>query len=357
MKIARVGALLGSVLLIAACGSAASPSPTAEPPTAPPASNPPASVGPTQVPPPGPPEKTTLRVVQGSDPDFAQTALSKSFEILKEKYGVTVEYTNVTDTDTATRAVIAGQQDIVVNSLYFGINAVKSGIPLKTMVVDGQTASYLLMGTSDVGSVTDLVGQTVGIGKPGDLSSTVANQCLKASGVDPSQVQFVQVGGTSARLAAILAGQIKAVPAAVPEGLNAMNKGPLKVLADCGAAIGSFLQTGATASSAWISANPNLAQAFVDSFIDSLRWAVDDKAAFIEQSKKIVPEMDDALRSSSYDRLKNANYFAVNGGLNPDTIAKLITIGLDAGSIEAPVPDDWYTLDFIDNYLARNSTR
>ena len=352
MKMARVGALMGSALLIVACGSAASPSPTAPPPTEPPASDAP-SVAPTEIPGPGAPEKTTLKIVQGSDPDFTQVGLTKAFEYLEAK-GITVEFASVVDTDTATRSVIAGQQDIVVNSLYFGINANKADIPLRTFMVDIQAVDYLLMSIPTVTDVKALEGGTVGINKPGDLGATIADQCLKFSNVDVSKVEFVQVGGTSARMSAVLAGQIMAAPAHAAEALNAQKKGALNILVDCGNAIGTFLQTGASSTDEWLTANPNLAQHFTDAYIDALRWSAENKDEYIALSKEVVPDLDDEIRDSTYDLLVQQNIFAVNGGLTPESIKKLVDIGLDAGAIEEPGPDTWYTMDFIESYLARN---
>jgi hypothetical protein len=68
----------------------------------------------------------------------------------------------------------------------------------------------------------------------------------------------------------------------------------------------------------------------------------------------VVPDLDDAIRDSTYDLLVEQELFAVNGGLTPESIKKLVDIGLDAGAIEEPVPDTWYTMDFIESYLARN---
>lgn len=360
MKMARAGALLGSVLMLAACTGGASPSPSQAPSQAasqPPASEAPASVAPTEVPGPGEPEKDTLIIVQGSSPDFTQVALTKAIEIMGDK-GITVEFQNVDDTDTATRAVIAGQADIVVNSLYFGINAVKADIPLVTIMVDVQTLDYLLVSVPEVTSVDQLVGGTVGINKPGDLGATVADQCLKFSNVDVSTVEFVQVGGTSARMAAILAGQIMAAPAHAADALNAQREGGLNILVDCGQAIGSFLQTGATSSQEWLDANPNLAQHFVDSYIEALRWAADNKDEYIEVAlAEVVPDLAPDIASDVYDLMLDSGLFAVNGGLNTESVAKLIAIGLDAGSIEEPVPDTWYTMKYIENFLARNGER
>ncbi|HET7831183.1 MAG TPA: ABC transporter substrate-binding protein [Candidatus Limnocylindrales bacterium] len=354
---ARVGTLVATALLLAACstGGTASSAPSAAPATPAASESAAASEAPSEsaAAGPGDPEKTTLKIVQGSDPDFTQVALTKAFENLKAK-GIDVEYASVADTDTASRAVIAGQADIVVNSLYFGINAVKNGIPLKTFLVDAQTLDYLLVSRPDVTDVKQLIGGTVGINKPGDLGGTTAIQCLKAQGINVDEVEFVQVGGTSARMAALLAGQIMAAPAHAAEALNAKNEGGLNVLSDCGKEIGSFLQTGATSTEEWLAANPNLAQHFVDAYLDALRWAQTDKAGYIALSKEVVPDLDDSLRDPSYDVLHDAGLFAVNGGLNPESIQKLIDIGIDSKAIEEPVPDTWYTMDFIESYLARN---
>lgn len=357
MKLARAGSLLGSLVLLAACstgGASPSVAPTSTPaPTAEGSDAAPGSAAPSEAAGPGAPEKTTLKVVQGSDPDFTQVGLSKAFEYLEER-GITVEFSSVVDTDTATRSVIAGQQDIVVNSLYFGINANKADIPLRTILADIQAVDYLLVSVPDVTDVKQLEGGTVGINKPGDLGATVADQCLKFSDVDVTQVEYVQVGGTSARMSAVLAGQIQAAPAHAAEALNAQKEGALNILVDCGKAIGTFLQTGASTTQEWLDANPNLAQHFVDAYIDALRWSATEKDEYIELSKEIVPELDDEIRDSTYDLLIEQDVFAVNGGLTPESIQKLVDIGLDSASIEEPVPDDWYTMEYVESYLARN---
>lgn len=352
MKMARAGALAGALLIVAACTGGASTAPTVTPAPATPAG----SAEPTEVPGPGTPEKATLKIVQGSSPDYTQIALTKAIQILNDK-GIATEFANVDDTDTATRSVIAGQSDIVVNSLYFGINARKAEIPLVTIMADAQTLDYLLVSIPSITSVEQLVGGTVGINKPGDLGATVADQCLKFSKIDVTTVEFVQVGGTGARMAALISGQIMAAPAHAAEALNAQIEGGLNILVDCGKAIGSFLQTGATSTEEWLAANPNLAQHFVDAYIDALRWAEDNKDEYIALSKEVLPEMSDSLRSPAYDVFKEAGLFAINGGLTPESIAKLVAIGLDASSIEEPIPDTWYTMKYIESYLARNGER
>lgn len=348
-----LAALVAVALVLAAC-SGSSPSPTEQPASVAPstAESMAESAAPSEVAGPGDPESDTLVVVQGSDPDFTQVMLTKALEYMKDK-GVTVTFNSVVDTDTATRAVIAGQADIVINSLYFGINARQQGIPLTTFMADITSVDYLMMSIPSVTEVSQLVGGKVGINKPGDLGATIADQCLKSVDIDPADVEFVQVGGTSARMAATLAGQIDAAPAHAAESLNAKAEGALNILIDCGAAIGSFLQTGATFTDDWRNANPNLAQMWTDAYIDACRWAADNKDEYIALSKEVVPELADDIRDQTYDFLYGAHIWGVDGGLTQESVDKLISIGLDAGSIEEPVPTDWYTMDLVENYLAR----
>jgi ABC-type nitrate/sulfonate/bicarbonate transport system substrate-binding protein len=352
---------LATAVLIAACGASATPAPTKAPATPVPTTAPGATAAPVTPAPPPVPEKIVLHLVQGSDPDFTQVALTKAIELMNAK-GVITQFNSVADTDTATRSVIAGVQDLVVNSLYFGINAVQSGIKLKTIMVDSQSVDYLLVATAAVPTIADMPGKKLGINKPGDLGATIADQCLKGAKVDVSTVNIVQVGGTSARMAAVLAGQIDAAPAHAAEALNAIKKSagtasPVHEIANCGTTIGTFLQTGVTGTDEWLAANPVLAQMFVDSYIDALRWAATDKEGYIALSKKILPDLSDDLRGPAYDVLKTGGLFAVNGGLTKESIDKLISIGVDSKAIEGTIPTDWYTMTFIEDYLKRNGSK
>jgi ABC-type nitrate/sulfonate/bicarbonate transport system substrate-binding protein len=365
---ARAGALLATAFLIAACsGAAPTPAPTQAPATQAPATQAPATEAPataapaTEAPASGGLAGSKLRIVQGSSPDFTQIALTKAIQTLNDE-GIETTFQSVDDTQVATNAVIGHQADITVNSLFFGINAVKEGIPLVTIMVDAQTLDYLLVSLPTITDVNQV--KKMGINQPGDLGATVADQCLKFAGVDVSTVEFVSVGGTGARMAALVAGAenpsaatIDAAPAHAAEALAAAKEGGLKTLVDCGQAIGSFLQTGATVEAGWLADNKPLAQAFVDAYIDALRWAQDNKDEYIELSKEVIPDMPDEMRGPAYDVLHDAGLFAINGGLTPESIQKLTDIGLDSKSIEEPVPDNWYTMDLINDYLARNGTR
>lgn len=353
----RLASLLGALTLLTACSSTGGGAGASQASVAPSAatSEPTSVESQPEVSTPGEPEATTLRVM-GSDPDFTQIALFKAAADMAEK-GVTVELMSSDDSDVSTRALVAGHVDIAVTFPFYAINARKADVPIKMIVADAQTNDYLMITPSDITSLDDLVGKTIGINKPGDLGSTVVDQCLRGADIDPDQIERVQVGGTGARLAALLAGQVQGGVAHVAEALSAIaeSDGALRVTANCGQVTGSFLQTGALATDDWLAANPNLAQLWVDTYIDALRWAAENKDEYIALSQEKLPEIDDAIRGDAYDMLLEGDLFAVDGGLDEDSVSRIEQIGLESDAFDEPVPEDWYTLEFIESYLARNA--
>src|SRR5438270_12148 len=61
-----------------------------------------------------------------------------------------------------------------------------------------------------LGAIGDLKGRPFGIARVGSLDQTMTALVLKASGVNPADVQFVSIGAPSGRAQALAAGQIDA---------------------------------------------------------------------------------------------------------------------------------------------------
>src|SRR5262249_44234494 len=55
---------------------------------------------------------------------------------------------------------------------------------------------------------SDLVGQAIGIASPGNSQDIATRLMLQSLGVDPLSVNYIPLGGESARVAALLSGQI-----------------------------------------------------------------------------------------------------------------------------------------------------
>lgn len=356
MKLRLSVVLVLVAILAAACtGTAPTPS-SSEAESSPPAASEPAeSSAPSEAEGPGEPETDTVRVAFASQPDFTQIMDFKWLEDM-EAEGLTVEDNYFESSQDAFRALVAGEADVAVGTLLSAILLVQeTGEGVKVIASDLQAPDYLLISQPEVESLSDLEGQRVGISTPGDISDTLTRVVLDREGVDVGAVNFVQIGGTGARMSALLEGQIEAGPAHAAEGLTAAEEG-LKNLFAYGEAVPDYLQHGLIVTDDWLAANPNLAQLMVDLFVDSVRWADENKDEYIERSADTVEGPSDEARDQAYDIFKDIGMFAVNGGMSTDLLENTVAIETEVGTLDdsAPAIEEWADPSFVESYLERN---
>lgn len=352
----RLSVLLVLVAIIAAaCTTSSSPSPSeAATESEPAASEAPASAAPSEAAGPGEPETDTIRVGFASQPDFTQVMNFKWLDDL-EAEGFTVEDNYFESSQDAFRALVAGEVDVAVGTLLSAILLVQeSGEGVKVIASDLQAPDYLLISQSDITSLDQLEGARVGISTPGDISDTLTRVVLNREGIDVEAVDFVQIGGTGARMAALLEGQIEAGPAHAAEGLTAAEEG-LSNLFAYGTAVPDYLQHGLIVTDEWISSNPNLTQIMVDLFVESTRWANDSKEDYIALSADTVEGPSDAARDQAYDIFQEISMFAVNGGMTEELLQNTVDIEKEVGTLgdDAPPLEEWADPSFVENYLER----
>jgi NitT/TauT family transport system substrate-binding protein len=300
-------------------------------------------------------EPKTLRVAVASTPDFTQIGLVKWQENL-EADGVKVELKNVEATDVALRTVVSGQADVYMGSLALAAQLVKStDSDVKLLAADAQAPDYLLLAQKEIGSIDDLAGKKIGINRPGDEGGAFTRAALAKEGFDVDSAEWLSVGGTSARVAALISGQIDAAPAHAAEAYEAADKGPQPLLT-LSEPLGQVLQTGLVASSEWIESDREFAQQVVDALLDSTRWAAQSKAEYIEKSMEVVPDLSDESREQAYQTFMDIELFAVNGGVTEEQVQLFADTHTDAGTLSEGAPEyaDWVEPSLVEDYLERN---
>lgn len=352
----RVSALLMLIaLIVTACsGSTASPTDTGAEPTPEPSQGAGESAGPSKAAGPGEPEIDTIRVGFASQPDFTQVMNFKWLDDL-EAQGITVEDNYFESSQDAFRALVAGETDVAVGTLLSAILLVQeTGEGVKVIASDLQATDYLLISQVELDSLSDLEGARVGISTPGDISDTLTRVVLNREGVDVESVDFVQIGGTGARMAALLEGQIEGGAAHAAEGLTAVEQG-LKNLFAYGTAVPDYLQHGLIVTDDWIANNPNLTQTMVDLFVESTRWANDSKDEYIEYSADTVEGPSDAARDEAYDIFQEIDMFAINGGMSQELLENTVAVEREVGTLgdDSPTLEEWSDPTFVESYLER----
>lgn len=298
----------------------------------------------------------TIRIVGIGTPDFSAVDVAKWQENLKDA-GFTVDFKSVEEEDAALRAVVAGAADVYIGSLPSMITAVQNTeAPVELIGVNAQATDYVVLAQNDIKSIDDLAGKTIGVNTPGSAGDTIMKLALDAEGFDINSPEYVVIGGTGARVAALQAGQIQATVAHLVSAEAAIETGQFHALLYCGPALGPYVQTGLIASKKF-TANAAVAQPAVDALIDALRWAASDKDGYIELSHTIDKESSDDLRDRAYDGFIEIDFFGVDGGLGDDLIDSWIQTSIDAGDFDAATMPDkskWLNSTFVDDYLKRN---
>lgn len=361
-----LGFALALVLVAAACSSAATPTPAPAIPApatpAPASAAAPASVAPATAT-PLPFAGQTVRIAHAQPGSFDDVQLGYWLQQLKDKYGIDAQFTSVASGDVALRAVVAGSNDVsVALSPAALIQLVKNtGSDVKLIAVDAAASDDVLVAKASIASVADLAGKTMGYSAPGAESDLIPHLCLNAQGFTYSSLKVVKIGGTSARMAALLAGQIDVSAAHSADAAAAVAKsnGALKILLDCGKSLGNYPQTGMVASGAWLKANPQLAQALVDAYLDANRWAASSKDAYIAAAATWIPDMAAADMPAAYDVLKSLNFWPVNGGVDIPSLETYVGNAAQVGILTGKIPttDQWVDASFVNNYLQRNGSQ
>jgi ABC-type nitrate/sulfonate/bicarbonate transport system substrate-binding protein len=297
----------------------------------------------------------TIRLIEGGGFDFSDAAIYEAMALLKQR-GYDVSLENVADPTTALRAVLAGKADVYLGDPVEAATAVaNSKASVKYIATVAQASDYELLATPKY-TLQSLAGATMATAGPGTAGVIVGVAALQKEGIDVGQIHQVTVGGTSARVTAILSGQVGLAPVHATDAATAAATGKVKILLNAGAALGVYLQQGLIASDSFV-ANTATAQATVNAFIDAQRWAYANEAGYA----KLVTEnkLDSGLTATeaqtSWSALKADNFWASNGALCTASVDTTLSYDYKSpgGLTKATTPSmsDWVDTSFVNTYL------
>jgi NitT/TauT family transport system substrate-binding protein len=127
--------------------------------------------------------------------------------------------------NVATMALVSGDVDYstLIGSV---IGATLKGAKLKMIVCSQDRTPLALVGRSELKSVKDVKGKTIGVGSYGSTPDIVARMVVKHFGVDPeTEIKMLALGSDSARLAALREGVVDVIVVAPPVDFEAKKMG------------------------------------------------------------------------------------------------------------------------------------
>jgi NitT/TauT family transport system substrate-binding protein len=256
-----------------------------------------------------------------------------------ESWGAQVERIELTST-TGVQALLANQADLAGQGTDELILGAAEGADLVAFASTKDKMDYVMVVGSDINSVQDLAGKTIGMSGPAGFDTLLARATVRQAGMNLEDVNFVQIGGSPDRAAALLTGRIDAAVVFIPDWNElALRTDEIKSLLYMSEVLPGAAKSLIFAKREWLEANPNVALAVACANLEAFEWFAQDKQRFIDYTIERVPGVTEEALDITYDELIELDMYP----LNPDDLLRLegIQAVADAmfenGDIQNPV--------------------
>ena len=247
-------------------------------------------------------------------------------------------------TTTGIQALVAGQTDIAPHGADELVLGVAEGAEATAIGAPQGRLNYVMVTSTDNPDIASLEGKSIGTSGPGGFDALLSRFALLDAGLDPeTDANFVQIGGSPDRAAALLAGSVDAVTVFSDDWINLdLQTDGLHIVAratDLVAGIPGSLYMGL--SEYWAD-NPDVAFAVACANLEVNKWIQDNRDAFIEYTLENVEGIERAAVEETYDFAMEVDMFSTDpeGVLTTAGINDLMDAMLETGDISSPVEMD-----------------
>lgn len=319
-------------MVLAGCGSAASPSTTATPPSNASGGAGSASAAPSVV------GEKKFAVSLGSL--GISTMVAKAAADALKPDGFEIDTPVMTSAELSVEGVSNGQFAFGTSGNSTALLAIEAGGDLQ-LVVDNIANEWSLYASNDIKECADLNGQPVGIFSEGGVSTAMVRNYFATECPD-AKPEYLVLGDSQARAAALVSGQIKGTPVELSDALNLNTTAPDKVhrLASFAESLPDLKTTSFYGNTTFMKANPDSTRAFIRALIEQYRKIDEDPAYLKEITLKYYPGVAQDTLDAATAEYANGHYFPVNGGLNADNLEYTIKFFEDAGVLKPGLSPD-----------------
>ncbi len=265
------------------------------------------------------------------------------------RHGLDVDQRTATATAT-TASLLSGELQVAVTGGPETLNAIANGADLVMAGNLAPVAALKFVVAPSIKTDQDLVGKAVGITRIGSTTHSNSRALFAKIGINPDKdVQYVQLDTSANEAAALISGQIQAALLSPPENTRLEAQG-FRTMYDLSQlnfpASGQLL----IMPRAWLNANRDTAQKFVDSIVDARTLVGKDKPTAVASLKKGMKLDDNDAANAVYDYY-NASILAKVPYVKPDDIANDLQVIVQAtGKLKDADPNK-----FMDNSLVKSA--
>jgi NitT/TauT family transport system substrate-binding protein len=216
------------------------------------------------------------------------------------QHGLDVTLDNIVSS-TGIPALLSGQVQIGHLGGSETLSAAAAGGDLVIVAITGPVYPFVFMAPASVASVDQLKGKKIGVSNIGSSSDIATRVMLKKVGLVPDQdVTIVAVGSLQNRMAALLNGAIDGGVAQPPDQLALEDRG-FHVIYDLAAQKLPSVGDCIVVQRAWLNANREVVQRYVDSIVQAIALSRRDKAQAVPVLGKYLHTEDQRALGVTYD--------------------------------------------------------
>lgn len=306
---------------------------------------------------PGPAEAQMVKVRLGSslsppslDSITPYVAIERG---IFKKYGLDVEVVEFRGDATHTKALLAGEVDLSINTgATSGIVSASKGAKIRLWVVPQPVTPYHFVARKEAGTTLQaLVGKNVAVSGIGAISYHIPRIVLERAGVDPEKLKYVAVGSPADRFKALVAGKVDATVVTNTEAAKLGKFPEIVPLVQVPKVVPEIPYEFGMAREEYIEKNPETVYKLAKAILEANRWIAANKAGTIEIAQKVIKGEDAETLSQAYD-MADPRLWGVNGDISEAAYKFTVEFLLKVGYMKDPVPfDKFFDRRFVDRAL------
>jgi NitT/TauT family transport system substrate-binding protein len=274
----------------------------------------------------------------GAQPS-ALSMIDHYMEDLMEGWGADIDRIELTGT-TGVQALIAGQTDLAGGGTDELILGAAAGADIVAIASTQDKMDYVLVASNDIQSIADLDGKSIGMSGPAGYDTLLSRLVIRREGMALDDVNFVQIGGSGDRSAALLAGRVDAATIFISDWFELeLRTDDVHALAFMNEVVDSSTKSSINTTKTFAAENPEVMFALACANLEAYKWFHDSKDAFIEYTLENVEGSTEEATSALYDQLLAIEMYPldVDELLEPEGVQEVADIMFESGEITTEV--------------------
>lgn len=263
-----------------------------------------------------------------------------------KKEGLTVNVTSMEGGSRGIQVLLGGDIQAMHVGLAPVLPANKHGADLRLIASSTNTIPFTIFSQPNVKTGADLKGGLVGVSSFASESDVAVTLALKQLGLVRNDVTIIKLGGTSQRLAALMSGQVKAVPLIEPSVTTARDRG-YHPLVDLAAARVPWIFDAIVVRHSYLEGHRDVFTRFLKAYIEGAYLALGNPERGKAEIGKWFDTSDSKVIDATYadfQRLMVRDAAPSRDGAR-NVIEQLAAVGTEIGSTN---PDDYLDTRIVD---------